>query len=107
MLDRPKTNYFKCFACNHYRWICFLYCVYDEGYRNNGEWALNIKSVIVFGDVEIIDEEKTVEEICRKLSSKFTDDTEYVNKEIKAFLSKTLLLRLVPAHICGKLVNES
>lgn len=83
------------------------YCVYDEGYRNNGEWALNIKSVIVFGDVEIIDEEKTVEEICRKLSSKFTDDTEYVNKEIKAFLCKTLLLRLVPAHICGKLVNES
>ena len=25
------------------------YCVYDEGYRKEGEWALNINSVIVFG----------------------------------------------------------
>lgn len=83
------------------------YCVYNEGYRNSGEWALNIKSVIVFGTVEIIDDEKTVADICRKLSGKFTDDTEYVNKEIKAFLSKTLLLKLIPEHICGKTIKES
>ena len=30
------------------------FCVYDSGYRNDGEWALNIKSVIVFGRIEII-----------------------------------------------------
>ena len=25
------------------------FCVYDRGYRREGEWALNIRSVIVFG----------------------------------------------------------
>ena len=27
------------------------FCVYDEGYREEGEWALNIKSVIIFGRI--------------------------------------------------------
>ena len=30
------------------------FCVYDEGYRNEGEWALNVKSVVVFGKIQII-----------------------------------------------------
>ena len=28
------------------------FCVCDEGYRKEGDWALNIKSVIVFGKTE-------------------------------------------------------
>ena len=32
------------------------FCVYDQGFRNDGEWALNIRSVIVFGKIEIIDD---------------------------------------------------
>lgn len=28
------------------------FCVYDSGYRNEGEWALNIKCVVVFGKYE-------------------------------------------------------
>ncbi len=27
------------------------FCVYDSGFRKEGDWALNIKSVIVFGRV--------------------------------------------------------
>ena len=29
------------------------FCVYDSGYRKEGDWALNIKSVIVFGRMSI------------------------------------------------------
>ena len=32
--------------------ICFV--CYDEGFKKEGDWALNIKSVIVFGKVEFI-----------------------------------------------------
>ena len=32
------------------------FCVYDQGFRNDGEWALTIRSVIVFGKIEIIDD---------------------------------------------------
>ena len=28
------------------------FCVFDQGYRNEGEWALNVKSIIVFGRME-------------------------------------------------------
>lgn len=83
------------------------FCVYDSGYCNEGEWALNIKCVIVFGNVDIIDDENIIKDICRKLSEKFTDDNDYINKEISAFASKTLLLRMNPEHICGKIIKES
>ncbi|MBR5520900.1 MAG: pyridoxamine 5'-phosphate oxidase family protein [Oscillospiraceae bacterium] len=83
------------------------FCVYDKGYRKDDHWALNVKSVIVFGKVKIIDDRNTVEDISRKLSYKFTDDNGYIENEIKNHLHRTLLLELTPEHISGKYVNES
>jgi len=83
------------------------FCVYDKGFRKDGEWALNVKSVIVFGKVEIIDDLDTVMDITAKLSRKFTADEAYIQKEIQQYGKATLLLKLTPEHICGKLVNES
>lgn len=83
------------------------FCVYDEGFINDGEWALNIKSVIVFGKIEIIDDIETVIDISEKLSLKFTNDEEYIHSEIEKYAKGTLILKLVSEHICGKLVNEA
>ena len=83
------------------------FCVFDQGYRNEGEWALNVKSIIVFGRMEIIDDPEAIADISRKLSYKVTQDEAYIEKEIKENLRATLLLALTPEHICGKLVNES
>ena len=30
------------------------FCVYDKGYKRDGEWALNISSVIVFGKIFVV-----------------------------------------------------
>ena len=83
------------------------FCVYDQGYRREGEWALNIKSVIVFGRIEIIEDKETIYDISRKLSHKFTRDEAYIEKEIVHSGPRTLMFRLVPQHMTGKLVNES
>lgn len=83
------------------------FCVYDKGFRKDGDWALNVKSVIVFGKIEIIDDVEKVISVCEKLSYKFTDDTEYIQNEIKNYADKTLILELTPENICGKIVNES
>lgn len=83
------------------------FCVYDTGYRNEGEWALNVKSVIIFGTIEIIDDMEKIVDITTKLSYKFTQDEDYIQKEIKQSAHRTLLLQLTPEHICGKLVNEA
>ena len=32
------------------------FCVYDDGCRNEGDWALNFRSVIVFGHVEFVED---------------------------------------------------
>ena len=82
------------------------YCVYDEGYRNEGEWHLNIKSVIVFGRVEFIDDEEKVIEISRKLSHKFTNDDNYIDEEIRESLKGTAMFALKIEHISGKIVKE-
>ena len=83
------------------------FCTYDAGYRKEGEWALNVKSVIVFGKMEILDDMDTIIDITTKLSYKFTQDDEYIKNEIIRSGPGTLLLQLTPEHICGKLVTEA
>ena len=83
------------------------FCVYDAGYRREGEWALNIRSVIVFGRLQVVEDEAAALEFIRRLSAKFTDDTDYVEREIREAMDHTLIFTLTPEHITGKLVNEA
>lgn len=83
------------------------FCVYDQGTAQPGQWALRVRSVILFGRMEIIDDLEQITNITTKLSLKFTQDKEYIQREIAAFAHETLLLRLVPEHMCGKRVTES
>lgn len=83
------------------------FCVYDEGFRREGEWALNIRSVIVFGKIEFVEDQEKMCRIAAELSHKFTDDDEYINKEIIRSGPGTLMFALIPEHITGKIVNEA
>lgn len=83
------------------------FCVCDSGYKKDGEWALNISSVIVFGRIYPVENNEQAMEICRKLSLKFTDDVGYIESEIHKFGNATLCYELRPEHITGKTVNES
>ena len=83
------------------------FCVYDEGYRREGEWALNIKSVIVFGRMKPVEDYERAMEVSRKLSYKYTQDSAYIEHEIIQSGPGTLCLELVPEYMTGKLVNES
>ena len=83
------------------------FCVYDKGYRKEGEWALNINSVVIFGRMKFVTDEEKTREICINLARKFTDDEEYLEKELKYSLPNVQCLELIPEHITGKLVNES
>jgi len=83
------------------------FCTYDKGYKEEGDWAFKVKSVIVFGKIDILNDLDTIIDITTKLSYKFTNDDEYIKKEIAQSAHRTLLLKLTPEHICGKLVTES
>ena len=83
------------------------YCVTDSGTPEDGGWALYFRSVIVFGRAKIIEDQARVIEITRQLSRKFTDDTAYIEDEIRKFAAGTLCIELTPEHICGKQIHEA
>ena len=68
---------------------------------------MNIKSVIAFGKISLITDIKKAEEICTRLVQKFTDDKEYLEKELNNALARVQCFEFTIEHMTGKLVNES
>ena len=83
------------------------FCVFDRGYRKEGEWALNINSVVAFGRIRLVTDAEKAREICDALCRKFTDDEEYIQRELEHALPRVQCLELTVEHMTGKLVNES
>ena len=82
------------------------YCVTEPGKPIPDDWALLVRSVVVFGRVEIITDEERIIPICTALSRQFTKDEAFIQKELDRLAKGTYLLKLTPEHICGKQVEE-
>ena len=82
------------------------FCCYARGFIREGDWALNIKSVIVFGRIQIVEDHERAIEISRKLSYKFTSDESYIENEVIHSGPAVLVFELIPEHMTGKIVNE-
>ena len=82
------------------------FCVYDEGWSKPGDWVKHVLSVIVFGRVEFVDDMDEIARVGAALSRKFIQDEEHIRREIAASGPQTVLLKLIPEHICGKHVTE-
>lgn len=83
------------------------FCVYDQGYREDGDWPLHIQSVIVFGRIRLVEDPEAAKAAVRQLGLKFTSDEAYLEDEIRRHSSHLQCLVLEPEHITGKLVKES
>lgn len=83
------------------------YCVFGQDRKEEGDWAYYVKSVIVFGKVELIEDEAEVERVSRLLCEKFPCPQEYVEKEIEKDTKNTLLIAINIEDMNGKLVHEA
>ncbi len=83
------------------------FCVTGQGVQEEGEWFLRYRSVIVFGRIEFVEDHEKTLEMAVRLSRKFTQDEEYIRREVESAGPRTLLFALVPEHISGKKVKES
>ena len=83
------------------------FCVYDSGFRKDGDWALNINSVIVFGRISLVRDIEKARMIGRALCLKFTEDEAFIQNELTNALPRAQCLELTIEHMTGKLVNES
>ena len=85
------------------------YCVMDEGFRKEGDWALNIRSVVIFGRMCVVGD--TEDELKRKIATglcrKFTEDEAFLQNELINAMPRAAFLELTSEHMTGKLVNES
>ena len=82
------------------------FCVMDEGFRKDGDWALNIKSVIIFGRVKKIEDRDETISIVRQLGLKYYPTPESVEEEISRSGARVQMLELSMDHMTGKLVHE-
>ncbi len=84
---------------------CFT--IMDEGYVKEGEWALNIKSVVCLGHVDTVTDQEKILDMVRKLAEKFYPTKESIEEEIAKSGARTNMLAMTIDRISGKLVNES
>ncbi len=82
------------------------FCIMDEGYRDAGDWALRIRSVIVFGRMRVLEDAEERITRLRQLGQKYYPDAESVESEIERDAARAVVLELTPEHITGKRVHE-
>ena len=83
------------------------FCVYNEGFRREGEWALNITSVVIFGRIRFITDVHEAFTVCRELGEKYIPTREELDGELERSFKHVQMLELTIDHMTGKLVNES
>ena len=81
-------------------------CVMDAGTPVEDGWWQRVRSVIVFGRVEFVEDYDRVVEISRALSYRFTSDEAYIEDEIEHHAHRTLVCAVTIEHMTGKTVNE-
>lgn len=82
------------------------FCVYDQGYLKEGDWALNIHSVICFGRIQPIPNTDDVLEKLREMARKSYPNEEEVEKAMQQSVHAVQMLELTIEHMSGKRVNE-
>ena len=83
------------------------FCVMDEGFHKEGDWALTIKSVIVFGRMARLDDRERALTIARRLGQKYYPTEQSVEDELSRDFDRLQLLELKIEYISGKRVHEA
>ncbi|MBR0468926.1 MAG: pyridoxamine 5'-phosphate oxidase family protein [Mogibacterium sp.] len=83
------------------------YCVFGQEFQKEGDWAKYVKSVIVFGKAELVEDANEIVRISRLLCDKFPCPPEYVENEISKDAPRTLVIAINIEDMNGKLVHEA
>ena len=83
------------------------FTVLDKGFKKEGDRALNIKSVVCLGHIEVLTDHEKVLEQCRKIARKFGVSESEIDEDIKKNTNNVNMLVMTIDRMTGKLVNES
>lgn len=82
------------------------FTVVDQGVQVEGKQGPDVRSVIVFGRVTLMETTSEALEIARRLGEKY-DPADFVADELVRTEKRLQMLELVVDHVTGKRVNES
>lgn len=82
------------------------FCVIDKGQKVENQWYYIFKSVIIFGKIRVVKDEKERLFNLRILGNKYFPTEEYTEDEINKAFERTLVLELDIEHMTGKTVTE-
>ena len=82
------------------------FCVYDSGTPIDDGLRMTVRSVIVFGRIEIINDQEKVLTAIRKFCLKYSGDDAYIVNKLERSGPRMMMFALVPEHMTGKSVVE-
>lgn len=80
--------------------------IIGEEYKDDEGYFYYVKSVIVFGKVEIVENEDIRYNKLLNFGMKYFPSKEYTIDELKQSMARALLIKIDILHISGKLVHE-
>ena len=94
-LDCIKNNPKACFT------------VLSDGYKKDDSWVFYFDSVMAFGNIELVEDKEECLKICRNIALHFTNDVDYIEKELNNGIDRVVCLKLKIEHLSGKHIKES
>lgn len=82
------------------------FTVLDEGTREEGQWWLTFRSVIVFGRVRRIEDEARAREILMLIGQRYFPPEKDVAESVEHSMPRVAMLEMCIDHLSGKRVQE-
>lgn len=79
----------------------------NEPVKEENDWWFHVRSVICFGQIQIIEDEETRMEKLRRLGEKYFPKNHNIQGELNQNGPHTLLLEFTIEHMTGKQVKEN
>lgn len=80
--------------------------IIGEEYKDNDGYFYYVKSVVVFGKAQIVEDEDIRYNKLLTFGMKYFPSKEYTIEELKQSMARALLIKIDILHISGKLVHE-
>ena len=84
--------------------VCFT--AWNDGYKQSGDWAWYVTSVVAFGKAEVIADDTARDKWLRALAAKYFPPEENVEADMARNAPRALVVAVRIEHMNGKLVHE-
>ena len=78
----------------------------DDGFKQDGDWAWYVRSVVVFGKAKVVTDDAMRDEWLRALAAKYFPPEENVEADMARNAPRALVVAVRAQHMTGKLVHE-